>query len=222
MLELLKQNFSEKRMSTYISIACAKSLDEQYAVELYKMNILICEELYAFISCIEVCLRNKIHNKMIEITQNENWFNTVPWLDIHKKGLEDAKKPKYSNEPAPSANDVVSRLNFGFWCHIFDAAYEQVLWISCLRFIFPNYIGSPNRKHVASAFKKLLKIRNRIAHFEPVIKDEGELLKIYNQMVEVMNWICPEVYNWFETFNKFKELYRGLKDNSFVREDLKQ
>lgn len=222
MLEQLKQSFSEKRMSTYVNIAHEKSLDEEYAVELYKINILICEELYAFISCIEVCLRNRIHNKMIELTNNENWFDTITWLDIHKKGLVEAKKPKYNGEPAPSSNDIISRLNFGFWCHIFDASYEQALWVPCLRFIFPNYIGKPNRKHVAKAFKDLLIIRNRIAHFEPVIKNEANLLKIYNQMVEVMNWMCPDVYSWFETFNKFKELYKKLKENSFANEENKK
>lgn len=215
MLEVLKQNFSEKRMSTYINIANLKSLDKEKAVDLYRMNILICEELYALISGIEICLRNKIHNKMIENKKKENWFDDVDWLDIHKKGLEEAKKIKYKGEPEPSANDIISRLNFGFWCHIFDSSYEQILWIPCLRHIFPNYIGRPDRKHIAKAFKKLLNTRNRIAHFEPIIKDENELLKIYNQMVEVMNWMCPQVYTWFESFNKFKELYTNLKNNSF-------
>ena len=92
MLEVLKQNFSEKRMSTYINIANLKSLDKEKAVDLYRMNILICEELYALISGIEICLRNKIHNKMIENKKKENWFDDVDWLDIHKKGLEEAKK----------------------------------------------------------------------------------------------------------------------------------
>ncbi len=215
-LDLLKQNFSEKRLSTYEKLAEKKKLDINEAVKLYKYNILICEELYAFFSCIEVCLRNKIHNKMKEIKCKDDWYNEVDWLEIHAKGLEDAKKPKYNNEPTPSTNDVIARLNFGFWCHIFDAGYEQSLWIPALRFIFPNYKGKPNRSSIASTFRNLLKTRNRIAHFEPMIKDEDNLLKIYNQMIEVMNWMCPKTLNWYQSFNKFDVLYEQLANNSFI------
>ncbi len=213
-LNLLKQSFSEKRLSTYENLAINKGLDKTRAVDLYRLNILICEELYAFISCIEICLRNQVHQKMIEVKNSEEWYNSINWLEKHSSSLVDAKKVKYKGE-APSANDVISRLSFGFWCHIFDASYEQSLWIPGLRLIFPNYVGKPNRKHISKAFNSLLKIRNRIAHFEPVIKDEKELLKNYNQMVEAMNWMCPEIYNWFEEFNTFKDLYKKLTTNSF-------
>lgn len=218
-LNLLRKSFSDKRLQTYEDIATSKGLNATYAVELYKLNILICEELYAFIDCIEVCLRNAIHYKMQEITKKETWYDDVAWFEIHLKGLEDAKKPKYRGENPPSPNDVISRLNFGFWCHIFDANYEQSLWVPCLRYIFPSHIGSPDRKKIASVFKKLLLIRNRIAHFEPIIKNEKELLTIYNLMVEVINWMNPEIYLWFENFNKFKDLYHNLTTNSFVKEN---
>lgn len=214
MLQVLKESFSEQRLSTYQRIAATKGLSEEKAVELYKINILICEELYAFIDCVEVCLRNKIHTKMTESFKCEAWYDSVQWLALHKDSLNNAKKVKYPQE-TPSANDVIARLNFGFWCHIFDAFYEQSLWIPALRFLFPNYVGAPSRKYISNVFNRLLKIRNRIAHFEPVIKDEADLLKSYNQLVEVINWMNPEIYNLFETFNRFKELYRQLKTNSF-------
>lgn len=217
MLNLLQKSFSKQRLSTYQRIAVEKGLPEETAVELYKINILICEELYAFIDCVEVCLRNRIHNKMFNHTNCETWYDHVDWLKLHKDSLNNAKKAKYPQE-IPSPNDVIARLNFGFWCHVFDSAYEQSLWIPALRFIFPNYVGAPSRKHISNIFGRLLKIRNRIAHFEPVIKDEAELLQSYNQFVEVMNWLDPEIYAWFETFNKFKPLYRKLKNNSFSEE----
>lgn len=214
-IEQLRIYFSNKRLGTYEKIAQQKGLGVESVAELYKLNILICEELYAFLGGIEVCLRNRIHNKMIEITSQENWFDNVKWLERHANSLNEAKIPKYNGEPKPSADDVISRLGFGFWCHIFDASYENILWTPALRMIFPYYTSRPKRKDIAIAFKSLLKIRNRIAHFEPIIKDEVELLRIYKQMVEIMNWMCPDIYLWFETFNKFKDLYKKLTTNSF-------
>ncbi|MDR1453251.1 MAG: hypothetical protein LBJ25_04690, partial [Candidatus Margulisbacteria bacterium] len=79
-----------------------------------------------------------------------------------------------------------------------------------LNLIFPHYNGSPNRKYIATTFNALLKVRNKIAHFESIIKNERQLLKTYNQMTEVINWISPEIYSWFKSFNDFDSLYKQL------------
>lgn len=94
--------------------------------------------------------------------------------------------------------------------------YESSLWVKGLNKIFPGYVGKPNRKHIAVAFNSLLLLRNRIAHFEPIIKDEYKLLKYYNQMAEVMNWMCPDIFVWFKNFNKFEVLYKKLQNNDFL------
>lgn len=213
----LEKHFSKKRLGTYDEIAKNKGLDKNLVPELYKLNILICEELYAFISCIEVCLRNTIHSKMSSVFSEESWFNNFNWEDRHSKQLAEAKVQaiKGKRKEVADVDDIISSINFGFWCHIFDACYEPSLWAKGLNKIFPGYVGKPDRKHIAIAFNSLLLVRNRIAHFEPIIKNETQLLKYYNQMAEVMNWMCPDIFVWFKSFNKFDELYDKLKTNSF-------
>ena len=56
LLNQLKQQFSERRLLSYERIAKNKGLAVAEAVNLYKLNILLCEELYAFVSCIEICI----------------------------------------------------------------------------------------------------------------------------------------------------------------------
>lgn len=215
--ESLEKYFSVKRLETYKNIAKQKNLSEEIVPELYKFNILICEELYAFISCIEICLRNTIHSKMSLVFNKESWFNYFDWEEKHSKQLAEAKIKASKIKKVADVNDIISSISFGFWCHIFDACYESSLWVKGLNKIFPGYVGKPNRKHIAVAFNSLLLLRNRIAHFEPIIKDEYKLLKYYNQMAEVMNWMCPDIFVWFKNFNKFEVLYKKLQNNDFLQ-----
>lgn len=215
----LEEHFSKERMSSYKELAMQRGLEESQAVDLYRFNILMCEELYSLICCLEVCLRNKIHNKLTESFKTDNWFycDCVKWGDKHSNDIENTaneiKKRKHVQEVRP--DQMVCGLNFGFWCHVFDDCYENCLWTAGLNKIFPNYSGKPNRKHVARSLTSLLKIRNRIAHFEIIIKEEGELLGYYNKMVEVINWFSPEIYLWFKSFNNFEKLYTKLQNNDF-------
>ncbi len=218
-LDGLKEHFSKQRMSSYEELAQSRGTSSEKAVELYTLNILICEELYSLICCLEVCLRNKIHDKLTEALGTEDWFSCdcVKWGDRHSKDIEntliEVKNRKRIEVVRP--DQMVCSLSFGFWCHVFDDCYESCLWTAGLNNIFPHYIGRPNRKHIARSLNQLLKIRNRIAHFEIIIKDEKELLACYNKMVEVINWFSPEVYLWFKSFNDFEKLYTKLTTNDF-------
>lgn len=215
----LKEHFSEERMSSYEELALQRGVSAEAAIDLYKLNILLCEELYSLICCLEVCLRNKIHDKLTETFGTEDWFSCecVKWGDRHSKDIENTvaeiKKRKHIDVVRP--DQMVCGLNFGFWCHVFDNCYENCLWTAGLNKIFPHYMGRPNRKHIAQSLTQLLKIRNRIAHFEIIIKDEKELLASHNKMVEVINWFSPEIYLWFKSFNNFEKLYNNLQNNTF-------
>jgi hypothetical protein len=210
LLEQLKRHFSEQRLMPYEKLAKIKNAD---AVSLYKLNILLCEELYAFISCIEVCLRNNIHKKMTEVFGKESWYIDVCWGEKHKdqlnSALEKLQKTKVQKYKFTS-DDVICSVSFGFWCHMFDNFYEPILWVKGLNKIFSYYPESPNRKYISTALNALLQVRNKIAHFESIIKDEQQLLKTYNLMTEVINWMTPEIYLWFKNFNDFTDLYKQL------------
>ena len=71
----LKEHFSEERMSSYEELALQRGLSAEAAIDLYKLNILLCEELYSLICCLEVCLRNKIQDKLTETFGTEDWFS---------------------------------------------------------------------------------------------------------------------------------------------------
>ena len=95
-------------------------------------------------------------------------------------------------------------LYFGFWTHLVDAPYEQTLWLPAIRGCFKNKPGRPVRQDIESRLKNLLRYRNKIAHLEPIIRHESQLMQVYQNAYDVMSWICPETANWFDKQNSFK------------------
>ncbi len=214
-LEIFKQYFSEERMHAYEELAISKGLGVESAVDLYRINLLISKELYSILSCVEVALRNQIHQQLKVYKNKEDWYDSVVWGQRHEESLEDAKRQISKDKYQFEAGDLIACLNFGFWTNIFSRKYEQTLWIPCLYRLFPNKKGKTNRKELEQILKRLLKIRNRIAHYEPIIKDEEVLIECYNDINIILTWISEDIVIWANKYNKFEELFTMLQSNSF-------
>jgi hypothetical protein len=69
------------------------------------------------------------------------------------------------------SGQVITQLTMYFWKRLFSSDYEQALWKSALKRIFPN--KRINRSAVAIRLERIYQTRNRVAHHEPVW---GEML----------------------------------------------
>lgn len=67
---------------------------------------------------------------------------------------------------AVSTGQVVTQLTLYFWKRLFSDDYEQTLWKSALKRIFPD--KRINRSAVATQLERIYQTRNRIAHHEPI------------------------------------------------------
>jgi hypothetical protein len=63
-----------------------------------------------------------------------------------------------------SADDVVAQLTFGFWISLISGRYHRSLWIPTLHRVF---LGA-TRGVLHEDFQKILSLRNRIMHHEPI------------------------------------------------------
>jgi hypothetical protein len=67
---------------------------------------------------------------------------------------------------------LLSELSFGFWTSLFGHHFDRMLWVPGLYRAFPHFrrvMGKPIRRPaVAKRFHYLRKLRNRIAHHEPI------------------------------------------------------
>jgi hypothetical protein len=104
----------------------------------------------------------------------------------------------------------VSELSLGFWSSLFKRQYEDPLWRKTLGAAFPHVGGSLTRGQVFQRLDKIRLLRNRIGHHEQIIK--YNLNDYYNEIIELVSWVCPITAIWLSHHNRFYEVIHEYQD----------
>lgn len=166
------------RLATYLQ-ACHGNQDE--VLRLYAWNIEVASAFWGSFNVFEVALRNVIHSELSTFAGQEDWWNAQ--IGLHqfeqqrvKDAISAARRAKGS---AVVPGHVVAELSLGFWTGLLANRYHQRLWVPALHAAFPHLIGT--RRALHREHESLRKLRNRIAHHEPIFArdlsaDHGRLL----------------------------------------------
>lgn len=193
--------FSASRISRYLS---AVSGDKKKATTLYRLNLRLSQELFTIESCFEISLRNKIDIHYLT-RKGTDWlrdsalpggmFNVrncgkTPY--IISQGLR--KLTYYSH------NKLIAEMEFGFWRYLF-ARHQFYAGGQTLLNIFPLKPHSTitvqyNYNYIFTELEKINKLRNRIAHHEPIcflqnqsIKDTTYARTHYGLIIQLFQWM---------------------------------
>lgn len=219
MTEYLIETLSEARWETYKRLSQNTGIEPQ---ELYRRNLIYSKELYIILAGVEVVIRNNFHDHLSKKYKTEDWLslclrNNI-FLKHHKKQIDTAiEKLTRNKENNYHIPDLISELSFGFWVHLVNRPYEKILWVPVFSKAFPKKLGAPVREDIESRLKAILKLRNKIAHLEPIIKNEFQLIQAYQNAYDLISWVCPKTANWFDNINNFKEFWH--KNNEGVIND---
>ena len=172
----------------------------------YAWNIALCESLYPALNCLEVSLRNSIH----EAATRE--FGVANWLlsRLHRNELEPLTR--LSNDlgrklQPNGINDLIANLNLGFWISLFRRRYEQVLWPKLLEPVFPHCSKSQlTRQNVYARLDKIRLLRNRVFHHEPVW-NWVDLPEQHALTLETIGWISPAILEMTILLDRFPGVY---------------
>lgn len=189
----LKNAISEDRIRPYLSIANG---NENQAVSLYLQNLELCEKLYYNLHWLEIILRNSINKSLCNRLGSE-WYSTNIdiFADVEKNKIEKSISQLISDNKQINNPNIVANLNFGFWVNIFNNPYDN-LWRYCLRKAFPKTKEATFRKDVSKRLHPILKLRNRVAHYEPILK--YDLAKYNQNIIDIINWIEPEFVSYLK------------------------
>jgi len=164
--EQLEAFLSEKRLNSYLQRAKG---DKTQAITLYHENLHQSQLFYGKLHWLEIGLRNAI-NRCISRQYGDLWFHN-PLLGLApneqakiQKAIDQLKKEK---KPADNSH-LIAELNFGLWVNLFNSYYDE-LFRKCLRKAFISPTGTLQRKYLSKTLHGILKLRNRIAHYEPII-----------------------------------------------------
>ena len=192
----IENALSTARFEPYSRLAVGQGQPPEYALELYLKNLTACKEFYAAISGFEVVLRNAMHRSLIGFYGKEDWYDGISWHGKHRGQLDEAKQRASFDRKTVYPDDVVAHLMLGFWVNLLSDPYEKSLWTPALRKAFPFHQGKPSRKVLRQHFVRILILRNRIAHYEPLIKQKASWPAMLHDITEGIRWISPETACW--------------------------
>jgi hypothetical protein len=105
------------------------------------------------------------------------------------------------------AGRVVAELSFGFWTGLTGPKYD-VLWRDHLVKFFPS--RPVQRTEVQTRLNSIRKLRNRIAHHEPILFS-GRLQKYVNQIFDTISWMSPIMVRWVRSNSSFDERFAAYR-----------
>lgn len=200
----LSRVISTKRIDSY-----RKNDSDTECLKRYIWNILLSESLYPSLQCLEVALRNSIHEAAKTHFSNDFWFDDVNIISDQKtQDIIQGVKRKLQHERKPITCDgVVAELGFGFWRHLFYNQYEQVLWRPIVAKTFPNAPKSMRtRASLSPRIEKARKLRNRIFHHESIWHWQ-DLEQQHQEIVETIEWLSQPLYDLHQLTDRFPQVF---------------
>lgn len=211
MSDFLIESFSPQRFEAYMRLANKKG-ERRSPEELYALNLQYSKELYVVLAGLEITVRNKFHQACMHYSSQSHWFLEDILQAKHRRQVDDAMKNlNAKNYKIYIVDDIVAQLNYGFWVNLCNRPYDGTLWRSALYKCFPALGHKPKRKDIRDRLERTLQLRNKIAHLEPILKQEHLLIQEYRNILELLYALCPQTQEWFEGICNFQEVW----DNRF-------
>lgn len=195
-----RYSLSDARLTSYLKVTGG---DSSKAIELYYWNTILAQSLYISLQMWEIGLRNKLNN-FLSWKYGANWpfdpVKAVRQLHNNDKGkLNKAivRQRQFRGGNNISTGSVVADLSAGFWVSLLGKKYDVPFsWHYNLHLIFPEDQGL-DRETASQICGRLLDLRNRVAHHEPIhYLPLEELRKDADRVLKAM---CPVAHRFATT-----------------------
>jgi hypothetical protein len=207
-LNSIQRTITTERLTRYLG---ATRQDISHALELYEYNVQLSEILYGLLHSLEVTLRNAEHHALTASYGNPRWYDIAPLSPYWQDQVADAKvKPGAAGKPGK----VVAELTFGFWVDLTSRHNHNSLWMGKrLNAAFPH--TTLRRDAIHDRLKSVQLLRNRISHHEPILTSaralyNGNGVLRLQQLLECVEWICPDTAQWIRSQFRYVEAERIL------------
>lgn len=197
--------FSAARMEPYLKHCNG---DVAKAFRLYAWNVEVSAALNGPLGCLEVVLRNALHERLAAMVGRSDWWRDRR-VDLHDvaEGLLADAATKLARGGKPAVPDaMVAELHFGFWIALLGKGrnYETTLWRPALRHAFPHYSGGRRDLHWRLDAMRLL--RNRISHAEPI--HERHIKADHGTILDLIGYISPPAVEYVRRHDRVERVLR--------------
>ncbi|KLJ04335.1 hypothetical protein [Streptomyces sp. KE1] len=196
---------SPPRLNRYITVAQGQSAT---AIRLYWWNVEVCGALYGSLHCLELALRNALHDQMCRKYGRSDWWEAAPLSPQTKRLVSKARKKCERGGSAATPDGMVTELSFGFWVSLLSRGYDRGLWVPALNKAFPH-LDQP-RKSLYDGLSSLVLLRNRIMHHEPV--HHRDLRADHAKIYRMLGHISPELAGEVKMMDRFPEVFASRRE----------
>lgn len=195
----LQKSLSVERLAKYLG-ACGGDIHK--ALSLYEFNSRISEAFYTPLQSMEICLRNKLSEKLAA-RYGPDWFQNkqAGFFPDSCERIQNAIDELMQSRKAIFSGAVVAELGFGFWVSLLGPRYDATLWRQALYSAFKENGTRMKRDRVHGRFNALRRFRNRIAHHEPIFLNN--LPAVHSEIIEATNWMCSCTASWAVFTSRF-------------------
>lgn len=192
----IRHSLSIARFSTYEKI----THNSAEALALYQWNLQISATLFACLAVCEVVIRNAVA-EALENTYGQHWANEASFLASLPQNARTTLNSVHN--PTTSLDKVIPELPFYFWQSMFTKRFDNKIWDMNFTKIFPN--ATPQDKATFyTDLDKLRKLRNRIAHHEPIF--DRNLAENYHLILKIIRYRSYSTASWLASWENFTQL----------------
>jgi hypothetical protein len=187
--EWVREVISPPRFAPYLARAAG---DTAAAIRLYWWNVEVSAAFYLPLHCLELALRNSMHQQLRIRFGRNDWWVGASLDDYGQRTVSDAvRKAARRGGGQCTADDVVAELPLGFWVSLISrgASYDRTLWVPALHRAFPYYRES--RRTLHDNLLTIVLFRNRIMHHEPI--HHRDLRADHAKIYQLINYISPSM-----------------------------
>ena len=197
----LAQSISRVRLEKYIH---ASNGDLDLALTAYERNTRLSEELYTPLQSLEICLRKFLSGRLVA-QFGDDWLANSPLANDALEEIAEIRS-SFQSGSENSPDKIIADLRFVFWVGLTGPRYDSTLWRMTLYKAFVARGGLP-RNQVHGRLNALRRLRNRIAHHEPIF--HRPLDAFHEEIIEAIGWMCPDTAAWTLQHSRFKAVYDG-------------
>lgn len=182
---------STDRFSTYLQWSQG---DVALGERLYSYNVQLSSDFYASLHMLEVALRNKVDVALTN-AHGAGWlFDNRVLVEQYQRGcVAQAQATLQREGKAATHSQMVAELNFGFWSSLFGPRSNR-LW-GVLRPVFQT--PGLQRAMISGKLRDLRRLRNRIAHYEPILAQP--ISNLHQDTLDMTSWMSVDAAAWITT-----------------------
>ncbi len=206
-LSNIPRTLSDPRFTTYLQHC---NNDKTLALQLYRWNLELSSAFIVPLHFLEISIRNAVVEGLESVHgQNWAWNNGyIRSLPGPSKGYNPQKNLREIAEKQPTAGKVVAELKFVFWERMFTRRHDKRIWNDHLKNVFPHAPDAMTvpalRKAIYDDVQLVRKLRNRIAHHEPIFY--RDLQDDYDKIRELVFWRDTATAAWMDEIQSVMNL----------------